>query len=200
MSLKLGSKFNRCYSIRIPFLHGYNNLSVFYDKRSTFLLFSVDRDEIQDVTNSKITMFKNLESSKFCETFIKLHNYRKQSLDISNQFSGIQPEYTDEIVYAFNETITLSKVNVDGRELFDELTLYGLTMNVHSNEFLFVIAERQHINQKLQKKIVRTTGVQIATAASLKTLEEYHIEKQTAGKEGTQPRFVPEDAVIKLEE
>jgi len=202
MSLKLGKKFNRCYSIRLPFLDGYYNIDIFFDKRSTFVLFGIDRefDEGIETVTSKVSMFKNLESSKFCETFIKLHNFRKNTLDIANQFSGIKPEYTNDIVYIFNETLTLSKVNIENRDLFDELTIYGLTMNVNFNDFIFLIAERQNINQKLRKKFVRTTGLQIATAASIKSLDEYYIENQTSGKAGTEKRFVAKDAVIKLED
>jgi hypothetical protein len=200
MNLTLGNKFNRNYNLRIPFTSGYYNVGIFFDKRSAFVLFGMDREEGHDAISTNISMYKNLESSKFCETFIKLHNYRKNTLDIVNQFSGIEPQYTNDIVYNFNETMILSKINIDNRELFDQLTVYGLTMNLHSDDFIFIIAERQNINQKLRKKFVRTTGVQIATAASIKTLEEYYIEHQTSGKAGTEKRYVAKDAVIKLED
>jgi len=200
MNLTLGNKFNRSYNMRIPFTSGYYNVGIFFDKRSAFVLFGMDREEGHDTISTNISMYKNLESSKFCEAFIKLHNYRKNTLDIVNQFSGIQPEYTNDIVYNFNETMILSKINIGNKELFDQLTVYGLTMNLHSDDFIFIIAERQNINQKLGKKFVRTTGVQIATAASIKTLDEYYIEHQTSGKAGTEKRYVAKDAVIKLED
>ena len=200
MNLTLGNKFNRNYNLRIPFTSGYYNVGIFFDKRSAFVLFGMDREEGNDTISTNISMYKNLESSKFCETFIKLHNYRKNTLDIVNQFSGIEPEYTNDIVYNFNETMILSKINIGNKELFDQLTVYGLTMNLHSDDFIFIIAERQNINQKLGKKFVRTTGVQIATAASIKTLDEYYIEHQTSGKAGTEKRYVAKDAVIKLED
>jgi hypothetical protein len=201
MSLKLGKKFNRSYEIRLPFLDGYYDIKIFFDKRSSFLLFGVDKEfeNSQSIVNTKVSMFKNLESSNFCEVFIKLHNFRKSTLDISNQFSGIRPEYTGDISFILNETIKLAKIAGDEKDFFDLLSVYALTMNIHSNEFIFLIAERQHVNQKLKKKVVRTTGVQIATAASLKTLNEYYIERNL-GKEGTEIRFVPQDAVIKLED
>ena len=47
----------------------------------------------------------NLESSKFCETFLKLHNYRKSTLDIVNQFDSIKPEYYSDINFILNESI-----------------------------------------------------------------------------------------------
>lgn len=203
MSLQLGRKFNRCYNIRVPFLDGFYNIGVFFDKRSSFLLFSATPDfmAIKEIkTSPKISMFKNLNSSKFCETFLKLHNYRKDNLDISNQFEDIKPEYSGDIIYSLNETLTLSKVELFDRDVFDSLRLYGFSIASNVNEFIFLIAERHNIIKRLKKKVVRTTGIQIATSAALKMLEEYHIESITAGKEGTQPRYVPKDTVIKLED
>lgn len=181
MPLKLGRQFNRNYTMRIPFLDGFYNVGVFFDKKTAFLLFSVDPDfsPSRTVHTNKVNMFKNLESSRFCETFLNLHNYRKNTLDISNQFKEIKPEHTGSISYILNETITLAKIELHDREVFDTLNLYGLTLNSHVNEFLFLIAERHHIVTRLGKKIVRTTGMQIATPSSLEMLDSYHEESRT---------------------
>ena len=201
MSLKLGKKFNRCYNIRLPFLDGYYDIGIYFDKRSSFLLFGVDKEfsDSKNMVAAKVSMFKNLESSKFCESFIKLHNFRKNTLDISNQFSGIKPEYTGEVSFILNESIRVSKIVDDQKTYYDQLSVYALTMNLHSNEFIFLIAERQHINQKLKKKIVRTTGVQIASSTALTTLNEYYTDRMS-GREGTEPPYISPDSVIKLEE
>jgi hypothetical protein len=181
MSLKLGSRFNRNYTLRVPFVDGYYNIGVYYDKKSTFLLFKVDRDfsdNTEFTHNVKINMFKNLEASKFCETFVELHNYRKVTLDISNQFNKIRPEYTDDVSFVFNESVILAKIEIeDDREVYDCLNIYGLTMNQVMDEFIFIITERQNIIKRLGKKIVRTSGLQIATDPSLLMLDEYHKER-----------------------
>ncbi|MGD2072541.1 MAG: hypothetical protein PVG65_03535 [Candidatus Thorarchaeota archaeon] len=203
MDLHLGKQFNRNYNIRFKFLDGFYNIGIFFDKRSTFLLFSVEPDfsKSKDIIYSnKINMFKNLESSKFCETFLELHNFRKNNLDISNQFHEVKPEYSGEISFLLNETLTLAKVKLDDRELYDVMSLYGFTINAHIDEFIFLVAERQHIATKLKKKIVRTTGIQISTAPALETLDEYHLESQTAGKEGTRIRYGAANKTIKLTE
>ena len=78
MGLQLGKNFDRNYTIRVPFLDGHYNIGAFYNKRSSFLLFRVDPDFINKKVidhSVKISMFKNLESSTFCETFLKLHSY-----------------------------------------------------------------------------------------------------------------------------
>jgi hypothetical protein len=183
MSLKLGSRFNRNYTLRVPFIDGYYNIGIYYDKKSTFLLFKVDPDfsENSEYKHSvKINMFKNLEASKFCETFVELHNFRKNTLDISNQFNKIRPEYTDDVSFVFNESVILAKIEIeDNREVYDCLNIYGLTINQVMDEFIFIITERQNIIKRLGKKIVRTSGIQIATNPSLEMLDEFHSERNT---------------------
>jgi len=180
MPLSLGKQFNRNYNIRIPFLDGFYNIGIYFDKRSTFLLFGVNPDFSTSSfeKNVKINMFKNLESSKFCETFLDLHNYRKSTLDISNQFEKIKPEYAGDLSFVFNETITLSKVDLHDKSVYDLLNIYGFTINSYMNEFIFILTERHNIVKRLGKKIVRTSGMQIATSPSLKTLDEYHQESK----------------------
>jgi hypothetical protein len=198
--LTLGHSFNRNYNLRVPFLDGFYNIQIFFNNKSSFLLFGLDSDFTQSKElkhSSKVNMFKNIESSKFCETFINLHNYRSNSLDIVNQFKEIKPDYTSDINFLFNETITLSKINVDENILYDTLTLYCFTIIPYLNEFVFLIAERQNIITKLSKKIVRSSGIQIATKPSLDLIEEYFEEAQTSKKLDVTKRY-PSDEIIKL--
>lgn len=187
MSLKLGKSFDRSYDMRLPFLNGYYDISVFFNKKSTFLLFNVDsvlkgNDESHGI---KVNMFKNLESSKFCETFLELHNYRKNTLDILNQFKTIKADYFHEISFILNESLTLSKIDIDeDKSLYDCLNIYGFTLNSYQNEFIYLITERQNIVKKMNKKIVRTSGIQIATTSAIKMLNEYHEESLTSGMAG----------------
>ena len=201
MSLKLGKSFNRCYNLRISILDGYYNIGVFFDKKSTFLLFRVDPDfsDSSFKHNVKINMFKNLESSKFCETFIKLHNYRKNTLDISNQFERIKDEYTHDVSFILNETITLSKLQLHDKDVFDTLNIYGFTLNSYIDEFVFILTERHSVMKRLGKKIVRTSGLQIATTPALNILDEFHQESNTEIQSGHEIRG-DADKIIKLSE
>jgi len=196
MSLTLGKLFDRNYNMQVPFLDGHYNIGTFFNKRSTNLLFSVEPD-FNDMPSSygvKINMFKNLKSSKFAETFLNLHNFKKTTLDIMNQFENIKDEYSYEISFILNETLKLSKIEVDGRDLFDTLNLYGFTMNGYNNEFIFIIAERQNILKKLGKKMVRTTAVQISTSNALNLLNEFNVESLKSGYEGQGNRtIIPSD-------
>jgi hypothetical protein len=205
MALSLGKSFDRNYNIRVPFLNGFYYIGIFFNKRSTFLLFSVDPAlKSAEPEGIKINMFKNLESSKFCETFIELHNFRKNTLDIVNQYKCIKPEYYHEISFIMNETINLSKIELeDDKTVFDCLNIYGFTLNSFSTEFVYIITERQNIVKKLNRKIVRTSGIQIGTTQALGMLNDYHNESRNSGKAGYE-RVLPisqrDKKIIKLDE
>ena len=200
MALTLGKQFNRNYNIRIPFLDGFYNIGIYFDKRSTFLLFSVKPDFSSSTfqKNVKVNMFKNLESSKFCETFLDLHNYRKNTLDISNQFEKIKPEYSGDLSFVFNETLTLAKVDLHDKSVYDLLNVYGFTINSYLNEYIFILTERHNIVKRLGKKVVRTSGLQISTTPALNTLDDYHLESREP-RISTEIRH-PSEEIIKLDE
>jgi len=201
MSLTLGKSFDRNYNLRIPFIDGYYDVGIFFNKKSTFLLFKVAPDFSTAVSTKygvKVNMFKNLESSKFCETCLVLHNYRKTSLDIINQFHNIKPEFYQDVSFLLNESITLSKVDVEDKTFFDMLNIYAFTLNSYSNEFIFLLTERQNIISRLSKKIVRTSGIQIATSPAIELLDQLHLEYLKSRKAGNEVRIVSEDEVTKL--
>ena len=100
--------------------------------------------------------------------------------------------------FVFNESLTLSKVEVGERTFYDQLNIYGFTMNSHIDEFLFVLTERHNIVKKLGKKMVRTSGLQIATTPALEMLEDYHKESRQI-RAGMEPRSKIDD-IIKLSE
>ena len=83
--------------------------------------------------------------------------------------------------------------------LYDTLTIYGLTLTSYSTEFIFLISERQNIVKRLNKKIVRTTGVQIATTPALNLMDEFYKESLVSGKAGLEQK-TPTEEVIKLSE
>jgi hypothetical protein len=157
-------------------------VTVFLNKGSTFSLFSIDSDfEESNKTPGMVKMFKNIEAANFCDTFIKLHNFKKETLDIVNQYDSIKPDYTDDVQMVLNETITMSKIKVGERDIYDTMNLYGFTILPYIEEYFFMIAERHSIMKKLGKKVVRTIGLQIATPTTIKILDEYAEEARNSG-------------------
>ena len=202
--LTLGKSLNRNYNIRVPFSDGFYDVGIFFNNKSTFLLFGVEPDfsssgntEIKD--SVRVNMFKNIESSKFVETFLNLHNYRSNSLDILNQFKEVKPEFSTDINFIFNETLTLNKVVVDDKEFFDQLILYMFTITAYNNEFLYLIAERQNVISKLKKKLVRTSSIQISSNRALSLLDEFYEESKKSEKIYENEKYkIRSDEVIEI--
>jgi len=200
MSLTLGKSFNRNYSVRLPFLDGFFNIGIYFNNKSPFLLFNIDSDFpiTKDIKNYKINMFKNVESSSFAETFLNLHNYKSNSLDIINQFKEIKSEFVNDIAFILNENIILSKIVIQDKELYDQIVIYGLTLTSYSNEFIFILTERQNIISKLKKKLVRTSALQIATSNSLGIIDEFkHYYRESKNIYTTIDKS---DKIIKIED
>lgn len=202
MPLELGKSLDRSYNLRIPFLNGFYKIGIYFHKNSNFLLFRADPEfpSSESTFGIKINMFKNLETSKFCETCLELHNYRGDNLDISNQFDRVKDDYYNEVVFVLNEAITLSKYKVDNKEYFSQVMFYGLTLSAFETEYLFLIAERQHIISKLQKKVVRTTAIQLATSRSLKIIDEYYGDYKTSMITRHNNPVLDTQKIIKLED
>ena len=140
-------------------------------------------------------MFKNIESSKFCETFLNLHNYKSGSLDIVNQFKEIKSDYTLDVNFLFNETLTMSKIVTDTSTYYDSLNLYCFTLSAYMNEFFFLIAERQNIIPKLQKKIVRSSGIQISTSSSLELIDDFYEEARKSKIDDVTRRIITNEII-----
>ena len=83
--------------------------------------------------------------------------------------------------------------------MFDCLNIYGFTLSSYINEFIFILTERQNIAKRFGKKIVRTSGLQIATGQSLDMLNDYHLESRVSGKAGLEYKS-PTSDIIKLED
>ena len=187
MGLSLGKTFNRNYVFRIPVANDFYDVNIFFNKKSNFLLFRVDPviSRSKNSTSSKISMFKNIEGSKFSKTFLELNNYQNKNLTITNQFKNIKPDLYDEINFVMNEHINIAKHYIDGRELYDTMTIYGFTITSCTDEYFFMIAERQHIVKRLNKKVVTTSGLEISSLNALNILEDFYKEGLSSGKEGT---------------
>lgn len=200
MSLTLGKQFDRNYNLRIPFLNSFCNVYVFFSKKSPLVLYNVDQDSKTEFNKSfSIRMFKNLTGSVFCETFLDLHDYRKSNLDIVNQFNNVKSEFSSDIIFVCNESINLAKINTEDRTLFDTITIYGFTLASYVNEYVFIVSERQHINQNLNKKIVRTTGIELGTSESIEFIKDINNRTKESGVLGIDEKEDKSNKTIKLD-
>lgn len=163
--ISFGPKVNRSYSMYIPFQSNNITIEIFFSKTNTYLGFVVPSYIIQASKNGELSchIFRELKQSSFANTFLDIKDIRTPNLDIKNQFSNILPAYKDKIQYTGNETVKVSKVSTSNGPFDSILYIYIFGFPDFPDDFVYCLAERQHIDNVVNKKIVRTSAIQICS-------------------------------------
>jgi hypothetical protein len=140
-------------------------ISVYFHKSNTFLGFKTDSKVYGWCKDKTITVntYKDLRNSLFASSFLDIKDLKSDNLDIRCQFSNILKEYNDHIQYICNESIKLSKITTENGTFDNLLYLYGFTFTNYQGDFIYLLAERQHIDVTISKKLVRTSAIQLST-------------------------------------
>ena len=167
--ITFGPKVNRSYSLHLPFAGEYSTVDVFFSKSNTYIGFVTDQLTHTMKRNGEIssTVYRDLSQSGFASTFLDIKSFKSNNLDVRCQFNNILPEYKDKIQYVANETIKISKVSTENGSYDSCIYIYVFGLSDYNDDFLYVIAERQHIDVVLNKKLVRTCGLQLSTKECL---------------------------------
>ena len=184
--ITFGNKVNRSFSLYLPFVDDHMVATVHFHKCNTFLGFTIDHDTMHNVKDGKYTstIYKDLKQSSFAKTFLDIKDFSSSNLDIRCQFSNILESYRDKVQYVTNETIKLSKVENPkhrGKYLESLLYIYVFNFSDYEDDFLYFLAERQHIDQSINKKLVRTCGLQVSTkeaAENLNSMTSFYNSQQ----------------------
>ena len=189
--LTFGPKINRSFTMYMPFSDTHTEVTVMFNKTNTYLGFNTDERTYQRHKRNEIYshIFKDLNKSSFATTFLDIQNFRSRNLDIKQQFDNINERFRDKIQYKANETLKLSKVKTNGGEFDSLLYIYVFSVIDYDSEFLFFLAERQHIDVALDKKVVRTCALQLCSKDTYEdfteTVEHYntkHLEEESVDK------------------
>jgi hypothetical protein len=140
-------------------------ITFMFNKSTAFIGFNLDQQNYIKSRNNKIksTIYQDLSQSEFATSFLDIRNFRSKNLDIKQQFHNILPEFRDLIHYETNETVKLSKIQTSKGKFESCLYIYIFRYTNFGDDFLYCLAERQHIDVALDKKLVRTSAIQICT-------------------------------------
>jgi hypothetical protein len=163
--ITFGPKVNRRYSTYLTILKEQFVLDIYFSKNNTFLGFVTDNTIYRLNKENKLvtTIYRDLGESSFATNFLDLKDFKSNTLDIKCQFNNIKNDYKDKIQYVSNETIKISKVTTSNGVFDNLLFVYIFTFSNYPEDFLYIVAERQHIDTMLGKKLVRTCALQIST-------------------------------------
>lgn len=161
----LGTKLNRLYSMYLPFMDSFCEISIIFNKSNSFIGFNLDQKNYMKSRNNELhsNIYQDLSKSEFATSFLDIRNYKSKNLDIKMQFHNILPQFKDSIHYETNETVKLSKVQTKNGCYESCLYIYGFRYTNFGENFLYCLAERQHIDIVLDKKIVRTSAIQLCS-------------------------------------
>jgi len=163
--LTLGNKLNRLYSIHVPFMGRFCDISLIFNKSNSFLAFNLDQCNYIKSRKGELhsTIYQDLSKSEFAMTFLDIRNYKSKNLDIKMQFHNILSDHQGHVHYETNETIKLAKIQTQKGSFDSCLYIYIFRYTDFDDNFLYCLAERQHIDVALDKKIVRTSAIQLAS-------------------------------------
>lgn len=163
--LTFGNKLNRSYNLYLPFYKDFCEISILFNKSNSFIGFNLDQNNYIKSRNGEVKsfIFLDLNQSAFATSFLDIRDFRSKNLDIKQQFNNVLPEFRDKIHYETNETIKLSKITVPKGKLESCLYIYVFRITDFGNNFLYCLVERQHIDVVLDKKIVRTSAIQLSS-------------------------------------
>ena len=191
MPITYGNKVNRCYGLNLSFMKTFCTVNIFFHKNNTFIGFVID-EKINDLSRrgkANVLFYRDLKQSSFAKTFLDIRDFSSPTLDIRCQFSDILADKREKIQYVTNETIKLAKFqNPNDKTKYFESRLEIFVFNFadYDDDFLFFLVERQHIDQSLGKKLVRTGALQIYNKSVFEDLSKmmsFYNGDQTATKE-----------------
>jgi len=166
--LTFGNKFNRTYGLFLPFKGDHMAINIFFHRSNTHIGFTSDTKISRLCRENQVItqIFRDLKQSSFASTFLEIRDVRSAGLDIRNQFYNIQEKFKEKVFYITNETIKLHKIpnpNQQKKFLESNLFVYIFSFSDYPDDFLYILAERHHIDTYLNKKLVRTCSFQIST-------------------------------------
>lgn len=163
--LTFGNKLNRSYTLYLPFMNTNCEISILFNKANSFVGFNLDQSNYIKSREGQIKsfIFNDLSRSAFATSCLDLRDYRSKNLDIKQQFNNILPAFKDKIHYETNETCKLSKIDTSKGKLESCLYIYVFRLTDFGNDFIFCLTERQHIDTQLDRKVVRTSAIQISS-------------------------------------
>ena len=166
--------------------------NILYNKQTSAIQFQVDSNaDIMKKNEVSVSMYRNLETSKFCNTFFHFINQKNDSTDFRFKFAGVNKVYERDIFQFQKEKLDLnSKQNTDKHLSNNYLLVLGWKIFGLEDDFIFYFIQRKCFNKVTRTNIIRTAGLQFATKLGNERFERYHIDSQNSIKKVTDVPFL----------
>ena len=158
MNADKSKNFNRSINYLLDFKKKEFNLNILFNKHNTYTAYHIDKSSFNHLKNkNSINVCFDLRKSNFCNTFLDICDMDTDNCNLKSTFNGIFTQHKDILYYDVKETIILDKVIQGDSFIENKLDINILKLYKFPNDFLFCILNRQCVNEKYRKRIVRSS-------------------------------------------
>lgn len=147
--------------------------TILFNKQSSALQFSINTTFETFKEKVYVTMYRNLDDCKFCQTFFQLQSTKDDRYDYRFKFSGVNRVFERDIFRFSKEKLDLQLPDVHTKSTNNYLLVLGWKLYDIEDDLIFFFVQRRCYNNISRMNILRTMGLQFATNRGIETLDKY---------------------------
>lgn len=147
--------------------------TILFNKQSSALQFSVETHS-DSIRNGNIlaSMYRNLDSCKFCQLFFQLQSIKDDRYDYRFKFAGINRIFERDAFRFSKEKLDLQLPD-QKKTSNNYLLVLGWKLYDLGDDLIFYFVQRRCYNNITHLNILRTMGLQFATERAISALDKY---------------------------
>lgn len=182
MSNENKEKFTSRYTFEVNFFNKKIDLSILSNSNNTYIAYHIDHNVYNTYKNKyNLNITFNIQKSMFCNTFLDINSYKNDGLDRQNKFCGIFTQYKDILYYDLNQSIVFNKIVKGSSILENKLDIYVIKLTKFKDSFLYCICNRQFIDKRTYKNIIRSSSFCMYSRDCYKYLNNLYKKYKTTG-------------------
>jgi len=154
--------------------------TILFNKQSSALQFSINTNFEGFKDKTYVTMYRNLDDCKFCQTFFQLQSVKDERYDYRFKFSGVNRLFERDIFRFSKEKLDLQLPESHNKSTNNYLLVLGWKLYDIEDDLIFFFVQRRCYNNISRMNILRTMGLQFATDRGIETLERYNEKLSTS--------------------
>jgi len=193
ISLSFPKKFNRCNTYMTYVSNKKILFNILFNNKKTSLQFKTYK-EPNDIS---ITLFRNLELSKFCKMFLTLNTIKEEKVDYINKFLGINRSYERKLNKFLVERTYIENCKMKSSNY---LLVIGFKLIGYECDFNFFFVQRKCYNSVTKTNIIRTSGIQISNSVGDNILDKLYNNYTEEYEELSNITFLKNNIIAKVKE
>jgi hypothetical protein len=168
--------------------------AILHHKMTSAIQFCVNTNT-NPLKNQEVNfaVFRDLNNSTFCRTFLSYENLNNTTHDYQNKFLGVRRSYEKYVIPFFREKVELH-IQDSNKPSLNYMIVFGWKLQDINDDLMFYLVQRKCFNNITKKHIIRTAGLQFATKSGLDVLSAYATNSDNSIKKVSKiPDFIMSD-------